>query len=72
MSSPTYIPKTKAIAQLQAETGRGRRIIENAIEKLTEADRIHITEDPLDGRILRMTIDDYELLQRVVRGEEPI
>jgi DNA-binding MarR family transcriptional regulator len=72
MSFPNYIAKTKAIAELQSKTGRGRRIVENAMDALEEKGRIHIEPDPFDKRILRMSLEDMELVRRVLMGEEPV
>ncbi|MBA3823868.1 MAG: hypothetical protein H0X24_08220 [Ktedonobacterales bacterium] len=70
MSSPNYIAKTRAVIELQSKTGKGRRIIENAMAVLEEAGRIHIEPDPFDKRIFRISLVDMDLVRRVLMGEE--
>ncbi len=70
MLPPGYISKTKAVTELQAKTGRGRRVVENVMAALEETGRIHILPDPIDKRILRLSLEDMELVRRVLMEEE--
>ncbi len=70
MSSPNYVAKTRAIAELQSKTGKGRRVIENVMNDLEAKGRIRIEPDPYDRRIQRMLLVDMELVLRVLMGED--
>ena len=70
MSSPNYTAKTRAIAELQSKTGKGRRVIENVMDDLQAKGLIIIEPDPYDKRIQRIRATDVELVLRVLMGED--
>ena len=72
MTSPNYMTKTGAVTLLMGETGRGRRFIENALDALVAAGRIKIERDTFDTRVWRISVEDVELVRRVLKGEEQV
>jgi hypothetical protein len=67
MSTP-FVSKTQAISRISVETGFGRRVIEKTMDKLEEQGRIRIIDSP-DGRALRISQADVEIIIKVLNGE---
>jgi len=66
--STAFVGKTQAISIISLETGYGRRVIEKTMDKLAEQGRIKVDPDP-DGRALRISRADVELVIKVLKGE---
>ena len=71
MSSPNFLQKTRAVNLLMEELGCGRRVVENAMNKLEESGRIKIERDQYDTRVLRISLEDIERVRRAIKGEDP-
>lgn len=66
---PDMLMKTKAISEAMAETGFGRRVVENKMAELETRGLIHITPSPADKRVLLISRTDLELVIRSLKGE---
>jgi hypothetical protein len=64
----TFVSKTQAISIISVETGFGRRVIEKMMDNLVQQGRIKILDSP-DGRALRITRIDVELIIKVLKGD---
>jgi hypothetical protein len=62
------VNKQDAIALIRVETGYGRRVIDQMLDKLNDEGRITIHKD-FDGRSLRISRDDIALVIRVLKRE---
>jgi len=67
MSAP-FVSKTQAISLISVETGFGRRVIEKTMDKLEEQGRIKVIDSP-DGRALRISRSDVDVIIKVLNGE---
>lgn len=63
-----YVTKGIATSMIAIATGRGRRVIENIIDKLAQAGRITVEQDPIDGRALRMPKADVDVVIQYIKG----
>lgn len=67
MATP-YVTKTQAVILVSIETGRGRRIIETIVDKLTQEGRITIERDPIDTRALRISRADVDKVVAYIKN----
>jgi len=63
-----YVTRQDAIALIRVETGYGRRIIDNMLDKLNKEGRINIQLD-FDGRTYRISRADIDLVIRILKRE---
>lgn len=66
--SSTYLSKTQAISLIGMETGYGRRVIEQTLERLVDAGRIRFIVD-FDKRTQRISRDDVETVIKILKRE---
>ncbi len=62
-----FFTKTQAVNIVSAETGFGRRVVENMMEKLQSQGEISIEQDPLYTRTLRISRDDMDKVVKALK-----
>ncbi len=67
--SKEYIGKVEAIDLLRAEFHTSRHTVEKKWNELKVLGYVHELPDPLDGRRLRIPINDLDIIRRALRGE---
>jgi hypothetical protein len=58
--STEYLTKSQAIAEITQKTGYGRFVIEKRMERLLEAGKIKLLDDPGDARKQRISRADVQ------------
>ncbi|MBA3826117.1 MAG: hypothetical protein H0X24_19730 [Ktedonobacterales bacterium] len=62
-----WIAKTDLLTRLIAETGKSRHLIEKVMTRLEALGQIHPYPDPVDGRRVRVPLEDLERIRQAVQ-----
>ncbi len=67
MSAP-FLTKTQAVSLIGMETGYGRRVIEQTLDRLVDEGRIHFILD-FDRRTQRISRADVDTVVKILKRE---
>ena len=69
-TSQEYMGKLEAIDLLRNEFHTSRHTVDKKWNELKAQGKVHELPDPLDGRRLRISVEDLDIMRRALRGED--